>query len=81
MLLCYFVTLLLCVNIKLTRKVLTKNVLKTILNKNVGTNDVEMYVRNICKHNVQKKRNIGMIKNAMKMKMMDAEYDEERLCL
>ena len=30
---CYFVTLLLCANIKLTRKVLTKNVLKTILSE------------------------------------------------
>ena len=49
------------------------------MNKNVGTNDVEKYVKNVCKHNVQKKRNVGMIKNAMKMKLEDAEYDERRV--
>ena len=49
------------------------------MNKNVGTNDVEKYVKNVCKHNVQKKRNYGLIKNAMKMKLKDAEYDEKRM--
>ena len=49
------------------------------MNRNVGTNDVEKYVKNVCKHNVQKKRNIGMIKNAMKMKLEDAEYDEKNV--
>ena len=39
---------LLCTNIKLTRKVLTRNVIKTIMDKNVGTNDVEKYVKNVC---------------------------------
>ena len=38
---------LLCINIKLTRKVLTKNVLKTIMMKDIGTNEVETYVKNV----------------------------------
>jgi hypothetical protein len=67
---------LLCTNVKLTRKVLTKNLIRTIMRRNIGTNDVEKYVRIVCKQNVRKKRNVGMIINAMKMKLNDAEYDE-----
>ena len=40
---------LLCTNIKLTRKVLTVNLIRTILKRNIGTNDVERYVRIVCK--------------------------------
>ena len=68
---------LLCTNVKLTRKVLTKNLIRTILRRNIGTNEVERYVRVVCKQNVRKKRNVGMIRNAMKMKLEDAEYDEK----
>ena len=38
---------LLCTNVKLTRKVLTKNLLKTMMKKNIGTNDVEKYVKGV----------------------------------
>jgi hypothetical protein len=61
---------------KLTRKVLTKNLIRTIMRKNIGTNDVEKYVNVVCKQNVRKKRNVGMIQYAMNMKLDDAEYDE-----
>ena len=67
---------LLSTNIKLTRKVLTKNLINTIMKRNIGTNDVEKYVQVVCKQNVRKTRNIAMIRHAMKMKLDDAEYDE-----
>ena len=35
---------LLCANIKLTRKVPTKNLIRSIMKKNIGTNDVVKYV-------------------------------------
>merc|ERR1712030_280966 len=47
------------------------------MGKNIGTNDVEKYVKVVCKQNVRKKRNVAMIRNAMKMKLDDAEYDEK----
>ena len=40
---------LLCTNIKLSRRVLTKNLISTIMKKNIGTNDVEKYVHVLCK--------------------------------
>ena len=67
---------LLSSNIKLTRKVLTRNLLKTMLKKNVGTNDVVKYVNGVCKQNVKKTNKAAMIQFAMKMKVRDAEYDE-----
>ena len=48
------------------------------MNRNIGTNDVEKCVRAVCKQNVKKKRNIGMIRNIMRMKLDDAEYDEKQ---
>ena len=48
---------LLMTNIKLTRKVLTSNVLKAIMKRNIGTNDVEKYVEVLSKQNVRKKKN------------------------
>ena len=68
---------LLCANIKLTRKVLTKNLIRSIMKKNIGTNDVEKYVGIVCKQNVRKMRNVPMIRHAMKMKLDDADYDEK----
>ena len=38
---------LLCVNLKLTRKVLTKNLIRMIIKKDIGTNEVENFVRNM----------------------------------
>ena len=46
------------------------------MKKNIGTNDFEKYVSIFCKQNVRKKRNIGMIRSALKMKLDDAKYDE-----
>ena len=46
------------------------------MRKNIGTNDVKKYVNVVCKQNVRKKRNVGMIQYAMNMKLDDAEYDE-----
>ena len=48
------------------------------MQKNIGTNEVEHYVKNMCKHNVRKNRNVGMIRSAMKVKLEDAEYDEKQ---
>ena len=44
---------LLCTNVKLTRKVLTKNLLKTVMKKNIATNDVMKYAKGVCKKNVK----------------------------
>ena len=43
---------------------------------NVGTNEVETFARNVCKQNVRKDRNKKLIKETMKHKVIDAEYDE-----
>ena len=70
---------LLCTNMKLTRKVLTKNLIRTIMKRNIGTNEVEKYVGVECKQNVKKKRNVPMIRYTMKMKLDDAEFDENMI--
>ena len=49
---------------------LTKNLIRTILRRNIGTNDIERYVKIVCKQNVRKKRNVDMIRNVMKMNLM-----------
>ena len=67
---------LLCSNIKLSRKVLTKNLLRSLMELNVGTNEVETFARNVCKQNVRKDRNKKLIRDTMKHKVIDAEYDE-----
>ena len=67
---------LLCTNVKLTRKVLTKNLLKTMMKKNIATNDVMKYAKGVCKQNVKNTNLKAMIHYAMKMKVKDAEYDE-----
>ena len=67
---------LLCTNVKLTRKVLTKNLLKTVMKKNIATNDVMKYAKGVCKQNVKNTNLKAMIHYAMKMKVKDAEYDE-----
>ena len=51
---------LLCMNIKLTRKVLTRNVLRRIMELNIGTNEVEKYASMLSKQNVRKVRNAIM---------------------
>ena len=70
---------LLCSNIKLTRRVLTKNLIKMIMKKDIGTNEVETFVKNVCKQNVNSRRNVGLIKSAMNVKLKDAEYDAQHL--
>ena len=70
---------LLCNNIKLTRKVLTRNLIRTIMKRDIGTNEVEKYVDIVCKQNVKKKRNVSMIRYTMRMKLDDAEFDEKMI--
>ena len=43
---------LLCDNLKLSRRVLTKNLLSRLADLGVGTNDVEEYTKNVMKQNV-----------------------------
>ena len=68
---------LLCTNIKLTRRVLTKNVLKRIMNLNVGTNEVEKFAASVSKQNVRKGRNVKLINYTMRTKVSDSEFDEK----
>ena len=70
---------LLCTNIKLTRRVLTKNVLKKLKQLGIGTNDVEKYAGIVCKQNVKQKRNVDLIKYTMKTKVDDAIFDEKMI--
>ena len=44
-------------NIKLARKVLTRNLLKSLMDAGVGTNEVESAVNSVCRQNVRKVRN------------------------
>ena len=66
----------LCSNLKLTRKVLTKNLLRKMMNMNVGTNEVERYVLRTSSQSVRNERNVRLIRNMMRSKVEDAEYDE-----
>ena len=47
---------LLCSNMKLERKVLTKNLLRRMMTLRIGTNEVELFVNRISKQNVKKGR-------------------------
>ena len=47
---------------------------------NVSTSTLlETFVKNVCKQNVNSRRNVGLIKSAMNVKLKDAEYDEDRV--
>ena len=67
---------LLCDNLKLTRRVLTANLLNKLANIGIGTNEVERFASRMCRQNVQMNRNEKLIRNVMKMKSDDAKYDE-----
>ena len=41
----------------------------------VGTNEVERYARMMCKQSMRSVRNKKLIRNTMKYKVEDAEYD------
>ena len=69
---------LLCANLKLARRTLTKNILKKLMWLGVGTNDVEKYVEKVCKQNVRKARNSKLIRDTMRTKVADAEYVEKQ---
>ena len=64
---------LLCNNLKLTRRVLTKNLLTKLMHLNIGTNEVEKYAKVVCHQNVRKGRNNKLIREAMKHKVEDAK--------
>ena len=68
---------LLCSNVKLTRKVLTKNLLRSLTGLSVGTNEVEIFATIVCKQNVRKGRNKKLIRSTMRFKLEDAELDEK----
>ena len=70
---------LLCSNIKLSRRVLTRNLLRNLMHLGVGTNEVENYVEKMCKNNVRKGRNARLVKECMRSKVSDAEYDEHQI--
>ena len=66
----------LCSNLKLTRKVLTENLLTKMMRLGVGTNEVEIYARRMSKQNVRKGRNYKLVRDTMRSKIRDAEYDK-----
>jgi hypothetical protein len=70
---------LICTNIKLTRRVLTRNLLRRLVRENVGTNEVEIYTARVCKQNVRKMRDVQLVRQAMCSKLRDAEYDEKMI--
>ena len=53
---------LLCSNVKLTRKVLTRNLLRSLMQLRVGTNEVERYAMMMNKQSVRGLRNKGFLK-------------------
>ena len=63
-------------SLKLCKRVLTRELLRTLVKCGVGTNDVE----NVCKSNVGgKKRDVSMIKFIMSRKLRDANIEEKRV--
>ena len=54
---------LLCDNLKLTRRVLTRNLLKKLADLGIGTNEVEKYARGVCRQNVRRRRKEKLIRN------------------
>ena len=69
----------LCENLKLTRRVLTKNLLSKLAALEVGTNEVEEFTKKVCKQNVVKTRNRKLVKKVMMSKVEDALVDEKRV--
>ena len=45
------------------------------MESSLGTNDVEKCASKLCKQNVKKGRNVKLIRDIMKSKVEDAEYD------
>ena len=70
---------LLCSNMKLTRRVLTKNLLTKLMHMNCGTNEVERYAQIVSNQSVRKCRSNRIIKEAMKFKVQDAKFDEKQV--
>ena len=68
---------LLCSNMKLSRRTLTKNFLLKLKLLGVGTHDVERYASGVCRQNVRKARNVKLIRDILKHKVDDAKYDED----
>ena len=65
----------LCNNIKLNRRVLTKDLLKKLVALGIGTNDVEKYAARMSNQNDRKGRNSKQIRDTMKSKLPDyAEF-------
>ena len=60
---------LLVTNIKLSRRVLTRNLLKKMMHLNLGTNEVERFVLKVCRQNVRKGRNKMLIRDTMRTKV------------
>ena len=68
---------LICSNMRLSRSVLTRNVLKKLMGLRVGTNDVVKCARIIKRQNVRNQYDERLIRDMMRSKVNDAEYDEQ----
>ena len=69
----------LCKNIKLARKVLTRDLLSKLVVIGVGTNEVENCVKEMSKQNVKPGTNMKLVRDIMRNKLEDATYDERRM--
>ena len=70
---------LLTVSLKLVRRVQTVNVLKKLLNANVGTNEVEQWNRVIKSQSNRKVDDKFLVQYVMRYKVQDAEWMERKV--
>ena len=66
-----------CSNVKLCKRVLTKDMLNDLYRQGIGTNEVEVCVKRLCKNMVNKHRNLNIVKSIMKEKVKDAHIEVE----
>ena len=65
----------LCSNVKLCKRVLTKDLLSDLYKHGVGTNEVEGCVERLCKNMTNKIRNQNIVKVIMREKVRDAQAE------
>ena len=64
-----------CSNVKLCKRVITKDLLNELYKHGIGTNEVEGCVNKLCKNMVNKMRNQIIVKVIMREKVKDAQIE------
>ena len=69
----------LCLNLKLTKRTLTVNLLRKLIRNQVGTNEVMIQAGNITRHYARRNGFAKTVKFMMKEKLLDAVLDQKHI--